>query len=198
MYLAGHILSSIVLAKVAHKPLQVGFFPLAMVAMAVNLIDADHLIYYYRDAGAGNSFLLHPLHQLWALFGLVVCLLALVFKPWQNLIFGAFFALMLHYGLDVAANWVTYNLECILGFEALCLVALMLLFRKEKQRLKYSLFFVGLWLVCNAVLGFETLVLQWQPHETRGIYLTSVILNLLTIAVFWNLVQHQNKPPKNG
>ena len=193
MYLAGHLLASVAFAKIAHKPLKVGFFPLAIAAMAVNLIDADHLIYYYRDTGIGNSFLLHPLHQIWAFIGLAVCLLALVLKAWQNLIFGIFFALMLHYGLDFLANLVVYNLEIILGFEALCFIALLVLFREEEQRLKYIMFFVGLWLVCNAVLGFETFVLHWQPHETRGIYLTSVILNILFVGLFWKLFQPKNE-----
>jgi hypothetical protein len=187
MYISGHILSSLILSKVAHKPLKVGFFPLAMAAMAVNLIDADHLIYYYRDAGSGSSFLLHPLHQLWAFIGLITCLLALILKPYQNLIFGILFALMLHYGLDALSNVFAYDLTIILGFEALCLAVLAILFRKDEQQLKFMLFFVGLWLFCNAVLGFETEVLHWQPHLTRGIYLTSVILNLLVLGVFWVL-----------
>jgi hypothetical protein len=187
MYLAGHLLASIALAKIAHKPLKVGFLPLAIAAMAVNLIDADHLIYYYRDAGVGNSFLLHPLHQAWAFVGFAVCLLALVLKPWQNLIFGILFALILHYGLDVFANLITYNLELIFGFETLCIAVLIVLFRKDEQRLKYCMFFVGLWLFCNAVFGFETFVLHWQPNETRGIYLTAIILNSLFVGIFWIL-----------
>ncbi|MDR1951620.1 MAG: hypothetical protein LBP96_05265, partial [Bacteroidales bacterium] len=129
MYLAGHLLASVALAKITHKPLGVRFFPLAIAAMAVNLIDADHLIYYYRDTGVGNSFLLHPLHQTWAFLGLAVCLLALVLKPWQNLIFGIFFALLLHYGLDALSNLATYDLKIILGFEMLCFAMLFFLFR---------------------------------------------------------------------
>jgi len=140
MYLAGHLLASIALAKVAHKPLGVKFFPLAVAALAVNLIDADHLIYYYRDTGIGNSFLLHPLHQAWAFIGLATCLLALVLKEWQNMIFGLFFALMLHYGLDALANLVVYDLNVVIGFEILCLALLILLFRKNEQRLKYTCF----------------------------------------------------------
>ncbi|MDR0438299.1 MAG: hypothetical protein LBH22_08385 [Bacteroidales bacterium] len=193
MYLAGHLLASITLAKIVHKPLGLKFFPLAIAAMAVNLIDADHLIYYYRDSGIGNSFLLHPLHQAWAFLGLAVCLLALVLKTWQNLIFGIFFALMLHYGLDLLGNLVNYNLEFILGFEVLCLAVLMVLFRKDEQRLKYYIFFVSLWLVCNAVLGFQTMILHWQPNETRGIYLTSVILNVMFVAIFWILFKPKNE-----
>jgi hypothetical protein len=193
MYLAGHLLASIALAKIAHKPLNVPFFPLAIVAMAVNLIDADHLVYYYRDTGIGNSFLLHPLHQGWAFLGLATCLLALVLKQWQNLIFGAFFVLMLHYGLDVLANFFEYNLNMIVGFELLCFVVLFLLFRKDKHAIKYNLFFLSLWLICNAVLGFEVFILHWQPHETRAIYLTAVILNLLFIGVFWKLFNPKNE-----
>jgi hypothetical protein len=187
MYLAGHLLTSIAFAKIAHKPLKVAFFPLVIAAMAVNLIDADHLVHYYRDAGLGNSFLLHPLHQGWAFVGLATCLLALVLKQWQNLVLGIFLALMLHYGLDVLANLVVYNLKIIIGFELLCLALLFLLFRKDEQCLKYYIFFVCLYLICNAVLGFETFVLHWQPHETRGIYLTAVILNLVFIGIFWLL-----------
>ncbi len=196
MYLSGHLLSSIALAKIIHKPLGVAFFPLAIAAMAVNLIDADHLIYYYRDTGVGNSFLLHPLHEFWAFVGLITCLVALILKPYQNLIFGLFFALLLHYGLDFACNYVTYDLAAIIGFEVCCLALLMLLFRKDEQRSKYYTFFVSLWLVCNATLGFETLVLHWQPHLTRGIYLTSVILNGLFILIFWRLFAGQSKTKK--
>ena len=185
MYLAGHLLASVILAKVAHKPLKVGFLPLAIVAMAVNLIDADHLIYYYRDTGVGNSFLLHPLHQAWAFMGLAVCLLALVMKQWQNLIFGAFFALMLHYGLDLLGNVFAYDLRAIVGFEVLCMATLIVLFWNDEQRLKYYAFFMGLWILCNAVFAIETFVLYWQPHETRAIYLTAVILNLLVVGAFW-------------
>jgi hypothetical protein len=187
MYLAGHLLASITLAKVAHKPLGVKFFPLVIAAMSVNLVDADHLIHYYRDGGTGNSFLLHPLHQTWAFLGLGVCLLALVLKQWQNLILGIFSALMLHYGLDVLANLIDYNLKIILGLEILCIALLILLFWKDEQRWKYYFFFVSLWLVYNAVLGYLFFVLHWQPHETRGIYLSSVILNLLVIVTFWVL-----------
>jgi len=191
MYLAGHLLASIALAKVAHKPLGVKFFPLAIAAIAVNLIDADHLIYYYRDTGIGNSFLLHPLHQGWAFLGLATLLLALVLKEWQNLIFGIFFALLLHYGLDALANLVVYDLKIVVGFEILCLALLIPLFWKSKQRLKYYIFFVSLWLFCNAVLGFETYILHWQPHETRGVYLTAVILNILFVGLFWKLFKSE-------
>ena len=194
MYIAGHILSSIILAKVAHKPLRVGFFPLAIAAMAVNLIDADHLVHYYRDTGVGNSFLLHPLHQTWAFMGLAVCLLALVLKSWQNLILGVLFALVLHYGLDLLSNVVAYNLAVILGFEMLCLAVLIPLFWKEVQRWKYVLFFAGIWLISNGILGYITMVLHWQPHETRGVYLTAVILNIVAVAGFWVLFRESAKP----
>ncbi|MDR2906990.1 MAG: hypothetical protein LBU91_03245 [Bacteroidales bacterium] len=187
MYLSGHLLASIALAKVIHKPLGISFFSLAIAAMAVNLIDADHLIYYYRDAGTGNSFQLHPLHQFWSFLGLIVCLLALVLKPYKNLILGILGTLMLHYGLDAVGNLVDYQLVYVLGFEVLCLVGLCVLFRKDNQFKRYVLFFGGVWLACNGVLGFESYYLYWQPHLNRGIYLTSVILNLLAIAVFWQL-----------
>ncbi|MCL2027042.1 MAG: hypothetical protein FWG79_00995 [Bacteroidales bacterium] len=193
MYLAGHLLASVALAKVTHKPLKIAFFPLAIAAMAVNLIDADHLIYYYRDSGIGNSFLLHPLHQSWAFLGLAICLLALVLKQWQNLIFGIFFALMLHFGLDVLANFFEYDLKIIVGFELFCMVLLLVLFRKDERAIKYILFFLSLWMICNAVLGFESFILHWQPHETRGIYLTSVILNLLFVGAFWILFGKDQK-----
>jgi len=114
-------------------------------------------------------------------------LLALVLKEWQNLIFGTFFALMLHYGLDVLANLVVYDLSVIVGFELLCLVLLIPLFWKDVQCLKYYIFFGGLWLFSNAILGFITFVLHWQPHESRGVYLTAVILNLVFVGVFWKL-----------
>jgi len=194
MYLAGHLLASIALAKVAHKPLGIKFFPLAIAAMAVNLVDADHLITYYRDTGTGNSFQLHFLHQFWAFLGLAVCLLALVLKPWQNLIFGVFLALMLHYGLDLLGNLFTYKLEAVIGFEILCFALLILLFWKDEQRLKYYLFFIGLWLVCNAVLGYQVYILHWQPHETRAVYLTATLLNLLFVGVFWKFF----KPLEHG
>ena len=187
MYLAGHLLASIALAKIVHKPLGVKFLPLAMIAMAVNLIDADHLIYYHLDDGTANSFQLHILHQIWAFLGLAVCLLALILKPHQNFIFGILFALFLHYGLDLLGNLFTYKLEAIIGFEVLCLATLLVLFRKDEKRLKYGLFFVGLWLFCNAVLGFQTFILHWEPHLTRGIYLTAVTLNVLAVLAFWKI-----------
>lgn len=187
MYLAGHLLSSIALAKTIHKPLRTKFFALSIAMMAVNLVDTDHLIYYFRDSGVGDSFQLHPLHQLWSFVGLIICLLALLLKPYRNLIFGFFLALVLHYGLDALANLFAYHLEMILGFELLIFAVLILLFRRDPRRLRYDLFFVGLWIFCNATLGFETRILHWEPHLTRGIYLTSVILNILAIGVFWIL-----------
>ena len=195
MYIAGHLLASIALAKVAHKPLKVAFLPLAVATMAVNLIDADHLIHYYRDTGTGNSFLLHPLHQAWAFVGLATCLLALVLKPWQNLIFGIFFGLMLHYGLDLLANVFVYDLRAIIGFEILCFALLILLFWKDKQFWKYLTFFVALWVVCNGILGYIVFILNWQPHETIGVFLTATLLNLLFVLVFWELFCRGKKIP---
>ncbi|MCL2416964.1 MAG: hypothetical protein FWD02_03410 [Bacteroidales bacterium] len=187
MYVAGHLLASIAFAKVAHKPLGVKFFPLAIAAMAVNLIDADHLIHYYLDDGTESSFALHILHQSWAFLGLAICLLALVLKPWQNLIFGIFFALMLHYGLDLLANVFVYDLNAIIGFEILCLALLAVLFRKDEQRLKYYLFFAGLWVFVNSVLGFITFILGWAPDAHRGVYLTATLLTLLGTIAFWKI-----------
>ncbi len=193
MYLAGHLLSSIALAKIIHKPLGVKFFNLAIAAMAVNLVDADHLIYYYRDSGIGNSFQLHPLHQFWAFIGLAGCLISLILKPYQNLIAGALIALGLHYGLDWASNLFAYKLDYVILFEAVCIGLLAALFWKDSNRLKYFLFCVGLWVICDATLGFETMFLQWQPHETRGIYLTSAILNILAIIAFWIIAPPESK-----
>ncbi|MCL2414353.1 MAG: hypothetical protein FWC94_03775 [Bacteroidales bacterium] len=193
MYVAGHLLASIAFAKIAHKPLGVKFFPLAVAAMAVNLIDADHLIYYYLDDGTKSSFALHFLHQSWAFLGLAVCLLALVLKPWQNLIFGIFFALMLHYGLDLLANVFVYDLNAVIGFEILCLALLAFLFRNDEQRLKYYLFFVGLWLFVNLVLGFITFILGWKPDAHRGVYLTATLLTLLGTLAFWKLFKPKHE-----
>jgi hypothetical protein len=82
-------------------------------------------------------------------------------------------------------------LQIIFCFEIACIVLLRILFNNE--RLGYFLFFVGLWLVCNATLSFETFVLHWQANETRGIYLTSVILNLLFVGMFWKLFKPKNE-----
>jgi len=193
MYVAGHLLASIAFAKITHKPLGVKFFPLAVAAMAVNLIDADHLIHYYLDDGTKSSFALHFLHQSWAFLGLAVCLLALVLKPWQNLIFGIFFALMLHYALDLLANVFVYDLNMIIGFEILCFPLLFWVFRKDEQRWKYYLFFAGLWLFVNSVLGFITFILGWEPNAHRGVYLTATLLTLLVTVAFWKLFK-----PKHG
>ena len=195
MYVAGHLLASIAFAKIAHKPLGVKFFPLAIAAMAVNLIDADHLLRYYLDDGTASSFALHPLHQFWAFLGLTVCMLALIFKPWQRLIFGIFFALMLHYALDLLANVFVYDLNKIIGFEILCLPLLFWLFRNDEHRKKYYLFFVGLFVVVNAVLGFIffDFGLGWSPNEHRGVYLTATLLTLSGTLAFWKIFERENE-----
>jgi hypothetical protein len=186
-----YILASTILAALTHKKLKINFVILAFAMMLVNLVDIDHIITYNFAIGGANPFKIFILHRFWSFLCLIVLLIALILKDWQNIIFGIGLALGLHFVLDLAI--FSLHIEQNFFYDALIQAALLILFLVITQtkliQIPIPLKIFWYLLIITIAIDFILYLIQFKinllPHISLTFYLTSSILTLVAALGFY-------------
>lgn len=188
MYISEHIVSATILAAAASNRLKVKFVPLAAILIATNIIDFDHLLYYYKDDGSANSLILHPLHIYAGVAIFFFSLLGLIDKKRLNLYFCINAGIALHLAEDALAYVFKYNIPILIGIGIILLVLLFWILKKlmPSQFIKALwVFFGSVWLLGHAERAFTYFYLQVDPLTSRVFWLIPPLYTLGVAIIFW-------------
>ena len=194
MYAAGHILASLGLATLAARRRPALLAPLAAIAMAVNAIDLDHIIFHRLDDGTANSLTLHPAHVYFPLIAAGLFLAGMLDQrrlPYWMMALGG---LCLHMALDALATMLNYRLAVLAAVDAALLLAVCLLFWRlplEASRRRLISFAVTACLVCNGVQGFMHFGLGLRLDRDAVVVFVAPALSLAAGAAFWRMFRRK-------
>lgn len=181
MYVSGHILTSVLVAKLEAKSVNLSFGVAAAIMIATSLIDADHLFYYYLDDGTASSFDLHPLHRFWYLVVGTALVSALVFKRARPYLFAVFMGLALHFAMDYVADKAQYNLLSLAVLDIIAYIVTIILVKF--RRWSVVLFLTASLIVPYAVNGFLLYGLDIAV-DSSPVYHIATIIMLSVAALF--------------
>ena len=188
MYPAGHILTAAILSKVAAKKLDLSFVKIMPVLILTNLIDLDHLIYYYLDDGTANSLVLHPAHIY---TGFIIFLLFMVslFRPnYRSFLYLLIGAFSMHMAVDALAFWFDYNLNLLVTLDLLLFLLLFGLknrFDTSVPAKKLFLFLFVVYFVTGFVQYYMHFILKLNPQKEVIVYIIPNCIFFLAAVFFY-------------
>ncbi len=180
MYVSGHILTSVLVAKLGAKSVNLGFGITAAIMIATSLIDADHLFYYYLDDGTASSFALHPLHRFWYLVVGTALVSTFVFKRARPYLIAVFMGLALHFMMDYVADRAQYDLLSLAVLDVVAYVVTLILVKFKRWSV---VFLTASLIVPYGVNGFLLYGLDIAV-DSSPIYHIATIIMLSVAALF--------------
>jgi hypothetical protein len=197
MYAAGHILTSTALAMASSKRLKLDFVKVTTVIILTNLIDLDHLKYYYLDDGTANSLTLHPLHIFSGVVFFLIFLMGLLFAKFQKWAYVIMGGLALHLASDSIAFWLNYNISVLGLIDAVFLIFFTFIARKNIPNIPYFRFMGFLVIseiVASGIQAYLGLVLKLNPQQHVIVYVVTPSIIALTAITFWLIFKKYSQP----
>ncbi len=188
MYSGGHILASGALALISSKRLDIQFVKLAPVMIATNLLDTDHLKYFYLDDGTANSLVMHPAHIYAGVLFFLIFFVGLIYKKLQYWSFAVSGAVALHLTGDAISFWLNYNILLLGMIDALLLIFIAISAKRINTGLPFiplMVFFATAEILSSAVQAYLAFVLKLVPQENIIVFIVSPVIFLLTAITFW-------------
>jgi len=197
MYCGGHILASTALAMASSKRLQIDFVKLTSLMIATNLIDFDHLRYFYLDDGTANSLVLHSLHIYSGVLFFLIFLGGLAFRKFQNWSFALSGGFALHLAGDAVAYWFDYSIIILGFFDVALLILIAIMAKKSLPGIpfwNFMAFFIAAEIISTGTQVYLSFVLKLVPEENIIVYVVSPVLFLITAVAFWMIFKKYSQP----
>ncbi len=180
MYSGDHIILSASYGVYASRALGLPLIPTTAIAIATNLIDLDHQVFYYLDDGKANSLTIHPIHVYAGCFIFFLHWFWLLSKRVSQfhtlanyglIILGSF---SLHLTADAVAWWLSYSIPVLLGFSGIntlffiwvCQRFLVPCYEKIACY-KFIAFLIGWLVLCHLQLALFEYGLDIRAPESR-------------------------------
>lgn len=193
----GHILTATIYSKMAAPKLKLDFVQMMTLVILTNMIDLDHLIYYYKDDGTANSLTLHPGHIYSGAIIFILLITSLVRRQQSMILYALAGGIAMHMAADSLAFLFHYSLVSLVSMDII--MGLIFIFIRNKYDKtvpgnKLLLFLIVVTIISASTQYFMHYIMKLDPTKDIIMYIVPNIVFLLTgLSFYWFFKKYQLK-----